>query len=63
MRRATMSTREQRQALVSGMEKASEGKGEVFRKRIPFANDDVPRFLEKLSEFEKESQKVRIVSR
>jgi hypothetical protein len=45
------------------MEKASEGKGEVFRKRIPFANDDVPRFLEKLSEFEKESQKVRIVSR
>lgn len=33
---------------------------EVIERRIPFANNDVPAYLEKLRQFEKESREVEI---
>ena len=47
-----------RQALRRDMRACSEG--EIVTKTVHFSNEDVPRFLEKLSEYEKRSRDVRL---
>ena len=53
-----------RAALVRNLCRNAVKRGEeVIERVIPFTNDDVPRFLEELDRFEKESAKSRIVAK
>ena len=45
---------QQQKALVAAM--SAHARGQVIKKVIPFRNDDVPRYLRKLNEFERQSR-------
>ena len=57
--RATMTFEQSRRDLLAQM--TSKAKGKTEEKIIQFRNNDVPKFLEALNEFEKKSRKSRII--
>ncbi len=57
--RAKMSFDESRKALLTQM--SSKAKGKAQEKVIHFINDDVPKFLKDLDDFEKQSRKSRLI--
>jgi len=60
--RFVISPKFDRRKLLRALTKAAKACGyKCITKTIPFQNDDVPRFLKKLHEFEKRSRKVCLI--
>ena len=51
---------QQRKMLLAAI--LTHARGRVIKKVIPFRNDDVPRFLRKLNEFETHSRNANLVT-
>ena len=58
---ASMSFLQSRKAMLNTM--TAKAKGGVQKKVIPFRNDDVPRFLQLLDDYETKSRQARLVVR
>ncbi len=57
--RSNMTFEHSRKALLTQM--TSNAKGKAIEKIIHFTNDDVPKFLRDLDQFEKQSRKSRLI--
>lgn len=59
MSKTTRSSEQNRKALLRRM--SAHSRGRIIRRLVPFRNDDVPRYLRKLDEFERQSRKANLV--
>ena len=59
MDKALVSFEQSRKALLTRM--AARSRKPVIRKVIPFLNDDVPKYLRMLDEFEQQSRRANLV--
>ena len=59
MRARNKNFEQQQKALLAAM--SAHARGQVIKKVIPFRNDDVPRYLRELNEFERQSRNANLV--
>jgi len=59
MSKATKTFEQSRKALLARI--SARSRQRVIKKVIPFRNDDVPRYLQKLDKFERQSRNAKLV--